>query len=211
MFKLLIVLFFGIQFVHAQSGEWKFVKKTEGIVIYHRKSGNGTLKDVKIETNFDCNLSTITEALLDVSAFKRWIYKIEFSKVLKVHNPNHVEYYNRINMPWPSTDRDLVATNKVTQNVNTKEVISEDVCNWKALQEDKDYIRIKDFYARWSFRPIQNGVSGTYIFHSDPGGDLPNAVINMFIDEGPVQSIKGLKKLIKEPKYSSSNSHGIVN
>ena len=211
MFKLLIVLFFGIQFVHAQSGEWKFVKKTEGIVIYHRKSGNGTLKDVKIETNFDCNLSTITEALLDVSAFKRWIYKIEFVKVLKVHNPNHVEYYNRINMPWPSTDRDLVATNKVTQNAITKEVISEDVCNWKALQEDKDYIRIKDFYARWSFRPIQNGVSGTYIFHSDPGGDLPNAVINMFIDEGPVQSIKGLKKLIKEPKYSSSNSHGIVN
>lgn len=209
MVRLIILLCFGLHSVLGQTGEWKFIKKTEGISIYHRKTGS--LKDVKIETTFDCNLSTIIEALLDVSAFKRWIYKVEFAKVLKVHTFNHVDYYNRINMPWPSEDRDLVATIKVSQNAITKEVISEDVCNWKSFPEDKDFIRIKDFYAKWSFKPTQNGVNGIYILHSDPGGDLSNAVINMFIDEGPLQSIKMLKKLIKEPKYISGKSHGIVN
>jgi START domain len=195
----------------AQTNDWKFIKATNGISIYHKKAEKGNLKDVKIETTFDCNLSTITEALLDVPAFNKWIYKIEYSKMLKAHTNNHVEYYNRINMPWPSADRDLVATNKMTQNPTTKEVISEDFCNWKGLPEKKDLIRIKDFYAKWSFKPMAIGVRGTYIFHSDPGGDLPNAVINLFIDEGPVNSIKGLKKLIKEEKYINSNSHGIVN
>lgn len=195
----------------SQSTEWKFIKKVEGIAIYHRNSGVGNLKDVKIETTFDCNLSTVTEALLDVSAFTKWIYKVEYAKILKVHNPNHVEFYEKINMPWPAQDRDVVVINKVKQNKETKEVISEDSCNWTGLPISKDYVRIKDFYARWVFQPTPTGVKGTYIFHSDPGGDLPSSVINLFINEGPVNSIKGLKALVRLEKYKNSNSHNIIN
>ena len=195
----------------AQNNDWKFVKKSDGISIYHRKVGNGNLKDVKIETIFDSNLSTITEALLDVSSFNKWIYKVDYSKILRIVSPNQVEYYNRIDMPWPTSDRDIVAINKLYQNPITKEVISEDICNWKGLAEKKDIVRIKDFYAKWSFIPTSNGVKGTYIFHSDPGGELPAAVVNLFIDEGPVNSIKGLKRMLKLEKYINSNSHNIVN
>lgn len=195
----------------SQASDWKFIKKTDGISIYHKKVGNGNLKDVKIETMFDSNLSTITEALLDVPAFNKWIYKVEYSKILRVINGSQVEYYNRINMPWPSTDRDIVAINKVSQNPNTKEVISEDICNWKGLAEKKDLVRIKDFYAKWTFIPTRNGVKGTYIFHSDPGGDLPSAVVNLFINEGPVNSIKGLKNMLKLDKYKNNNTHNIIN
>ena len=31
-------------------------------------------------------------------------------------------------------------------------------------------------------------------FHSDPGGDLPVAMVYLFTDEGPINSLKGLKK-----------------
>jgi START domain len=210
-FFVAIVLFFFPSSGFSQINDWKFVKKTDGISVYHRKIGNGNLKDVKIETMFDSNLSTITEALLDVPAFNKWIYKVEFSRVLRVVSSNQVEYYNRINMPWPSTDRDIVAINKITQNSVTKEVISEDICNSKGLAEKKDLVRIKDFYAKWTFTPTANGIKGTYIFHSDPGGDLPAAVVNLFIDEGPVNSIKGLKNMLKLDKYKNSNSHNIIN
>ncbi|MCP9767876.1 hypothetical protein EGI22_08120 [Lacihabitans sp. LS3-19] len=195
----------------SQTSDWKFIKKVDGITIYHRNSGIGNLKDVKIETTFDCNLSTVTEALLDVSAFTKWIYKVEYAKTLKVHNPNHVEYYEKINMPWPAQDRDVVVINKVKQHKETKEVVSEDNCNWTGLPVSKDYVRIKEFYAKWVFQPTASGVKGTYIFHSDPGGDLPSAVVNMFINEGPVNSIKGLKALVKLDKYKNSNSHNIIN
>ncbi|WP_255038302.1 START domain-containing protein [Lacihabitans soyangensis] len=198
-------------FSYSQSNDWKFVKKIDGISIYHRKVGNGNLKDVKIETTFDSNLSTIVEALLDVPSFNKWIYKVEYSKTLRIIGPNQVEYHNRINMPWPAVDRDIVAINKISQNAVTKEVISEDVCNWKGLPLDKNFVRIKDFYAKWTLNVVNGGVKGTYIFHSDPGGDLPAAMVNLFIDEGPLNSIKGLKKMIALDKYKTRNSHGIVN
>ena len=207
---LLIAIFITFDCV-SQTGEWKFIKKVDGISIYHRKIGGGNLKDVKIETFFDANLSTVVEALLDVPSFNKWIYKVEYSKVVRTIDRRQVEYYNRINMPWPAADRDLVAINRLSQNLTTKEVISEDLCSWKGLPENKDYVRIKDFYAKWTFTPSDSGVKGTYVFHSDPGGDLPPAVVNLFIDEGPVNSIKGLKKLILLEKYRSKNSHGIVN
>jgi hypothetical protein len=197
--------------VGAQTNDWKFIKRVDGISIYHKKVGNGILKDVKIETNFDSNLSTIVEALLDVSSFSKWIYKVDYSKVVRTIDKSQTEYYNRINMPWPVADRDLVAINRLSQNPKTKEVISEDICNWKGLAENKDLIRIKDFYAIWTFIPTSTGVRGTYIFHSNPGGDMPASMVNLFIDEGPVNSIKGLKKMLLLEKYKSKSSHNIQN
>jgi hypothetical protein len=210
--SFMFVFFFGVNYsCFSQTNDWKFVKKTEGISIYHRKVGDGNLKDVKIETTFDSNLSTIVEVLLDVPSFNKWIYKVEYSKILKVIGSNEVEYYNRINMPWPAVDRDIVAVNKLSQNLKTKEVISEDICHWKGLPIDKDFVRIKDFYAKWIFNATNNGVKGTYFFHSEPGGDLPVAMINLFIDEGPLNSIKGLKKMIVLDKYKLRSTHNIVN
>ena len=208
-----IFIFFLLQFEgYSQSNDWKYIKTKDGISIYHRKVGKVNLKDVRIETIFDSNLSTITEALLDVPSFNKWIYKVSYSKVTKFVNKNEVEYYNRIDMPWPAQDRDLVAINRLTQNRNTKEVVSEDICNWQGQPEIKDFVRIKDFSAKWTFVPLPSGqVKGVYFFHSDPGGDLPAAMVNLFIDEGPINSIIGLKKLLVLEKYKSHNSHNIVN
>lgn len=214
MRSIVIILIFNFVAVFScfsQSNDWKFIKKTDGISVYHRKVGNGNLKDVKIETTFDSNFSTIVEALLDVPSFNKWIYKVEYSKTIRVIGSNQVEYHNRINMPWPAVDRDIVAINKLSQNSVTKEVISEDICNWKGLPIDKDFVRIRDFYAKWTFNVSNGGVKGTYIFHSDPGGDLPAAMVNLFIDEGPLNSIKGLKKMITLDKYKTKNTHGIIN
>jgi hypothetical protein len=72
-------------------------------------------------------------------------------------------------------------------------------------------LRVTDFHAKWVFTPTSNGIKGVYTLHSDPAGELPDVVINMFVDEGPVNSMKALKKMIKEKKYIQSSSHGIIN
>lgn len=208
---LIFFFFLNLKISFAQTSDWKFIKKVDGISVYHRKSGINNLKDVKIETLFDGNLSSVAESILDVSSFSKWIYKVNYSKILKVYNPNHIEYYNRINMPWPATDRDICVINKVSQNHSSKEVIIEDVANPKALPVNSDFVRIKDFYAKWVLTPTSTGVKGVYIFHSDPAGELPTSIINLLIDEGPINSIKGLKELIKQEKYKKTNSHNIIN
>jgi hypothetical protein len=193
----------------AQKSEWKYIKNIDGIKIYHKKNGN--LKDVKVETTFSAPMSNVVEALLDVSSFSKWIYKVKYSKIIKIVSPFQTIYYNQIDMPWPSKDRDLVALNTVKQDPKTKVVVSEDIVNSSDFPKYDDFIRIKDFYAKWTFTPTDKGVAGEYIFHSDPGGDLPDALINLLIDEGPVNSIKAFKKLINDKKYQYTNSRKILN
>ncbi|MGL5075780.1 MAG: START domain-containing protein, partial [Waterburya sp.] len=165
----------------------------------------------KIVTEFDANLSTVVEALLDVPAFPSWIYKIKSGKVLEKPNLMTTKYYNQINLPWPAKDRDLVVLSKVSQNKTSKVVTAEDTNLPTAIPENPDYIRIKDFYAKWVFTPTDKGVHGEYIIHSDPSGDLPETIVNMFVDEGPYNSIKAFKKHLKNPKYHTLNTRGIIN
>jgi hypothetical protein len=114
--KLIVLLVFLFIFKgFTQSSDWKFIKKVDGISIYHRNSGIGNLKDVKIETTFDCNLSTVTEALLDVSAFTKWIYKVEYAKILKVHKPNQIEFYEKIKL-WNESNN-FIKSNTTQKNI----------------------------------------------------------------------------------------------
>ncbi|MCA0365574.1 MAG: hypothetical protein LCH67_16145 [Bacteroidetes bacterium] len=195
-------------FTYAQN-DWKFVKNTEGIKVYNKKVGN--LKDVKIELTFDCEMSTLIEVLMDIPNFPKWIYKVKYSKFIKNMGHNQRLYYNQIDMPWPVKDRDMVGMSKITQNPVTKEVVLEDIGQNKGMPINPDYLRVTDFHAKWILTPTSNGIKGVYTLHSDPAGELPDVVINMFVDEGPVNSMKALKKMIKEKKYIQSSSYGIIN
>jgi hypothetical protein len=209
LFIQILLFFLSILFVHAQkTSEWKFVKNENGIKVYNKKEGK--LDDVKIETVFDCKISTLTEAMVDVSAFPQWIYKLKSAKVTKQVSQNQAEVYTIIDMPWPTKDRDLIVTNKISQNPKTKEVTLEDVAIPKAIPEQEDIVRIKDFYTKWVLKPSSDGIHASYFFHSDPGGDMPDFLTNLFINEGPVQSIKSLKKLIKNKKYQNNTTHKII-
>lgn len=189
--------------------DWKFVKNTDGIKVYNKKSGG--LKDVKIEITFDCNMSTLIEVLMDISSFPKWIYKVKTAKIVKTISQNQRIYYDQIEMPWPVKDRDLVGLSKITQNPATKEVILEDFGQTKGVPLNPDYIRVTDFHAKWVLTPTSSGIKGVYTLHSDPAGELPDAVVNLFVDEGPVNSMKALRKMIKEKKYSQVNNYGIIN
>ncbi len=59
-----------------------------------------------------------------------------------VLGPNQIEYHNRINMPWPAVDRDTVGIDKLSHNLVRKKVISEDLCNWKCLPINKEFVII---------------------------------------------------------------------
>jgi hypothetical protein len=207
--RFLIIWAFFVSFkLNAQN--WQYIKSTEGIKVYHKKVGK--LKDVKIETEFNASLSTVCHALLDVPSFQKWIYKVESSKVLKSYGPRQTLIHNFIDMPWPAKNRDLVFMNKLSQNTDSKEVVSEDFCMAKSEPIDKNYVRVTDFYAKWVFKPSPSGgVLATYIIHSDPGGDLPDTVTNLFIDEGPINSIKAFKKLLTDKKYGNLNTLKILN
>jgi hypothetical protein len=195
----------------SQESTWKFVKETNGVKVYFRTIANSNLNEVKIQTTFNSNLSTIVEALRDVNAYREWVYKAAYSYTVKEFSANEMEYYNKFNFPFPLDDRDVVIHSKILQNPQNKVVTSVSYAKLDIVPENKNVVRIKDFHSKWTFIAKNNLVYGEYIFKSNPGGNIPAWLINLSLDEGPIKTIQNFKQQLQLDKYIKANSLGILN
>lgn len=207
--KLIVILFLQFVFVNitkAQSEEWRFIKETKGVKVFYRSDPNSNINQVKITTIFDADIATIITALTDVQAFPKWVYGINESKMVKKISNSEIIYHNKIGFPWPMSNRDIVIHSLISQDEQSKVVTSVSHAVLKELPIDKDFIRIKKFNSTWTFEPNTSGVAATYIFSSDPGGNIPAWAVNMALDQGPVQTIRNFKKLLLLPEYHTNHA-----
>jgi hypothetical protein len=211
-FSIFTFLLFNAFFVLAQDNKpWKFVKEVDGIKTYYRAIPNSNINEVKIQTTINSNLSTIIEVLIDVPTYKKWAYKVTSSSLVKTVGLGEHEYYNKIDFPWPLKDRDIVIHSKIQQNNKTKIVTSISYANSVGVAENQEMVRIKNFNSKWTFIPKDNFVLAEYVFKSDPGGNIPAWLVNLSLDEGPIKTIKGLKKILLLEKYKNINTLKIIN
>ena len=56
---------------------------------------------------------------------------------------------------------------------------------------------------KWVITPTtEHTINVEYSLFTDPGGNMPAWLINMFITKGPLESFKKLKEQIKNPLYT---------
>jgi hypothetical protein len=200
--KLLTLFVTTFSFAQRPSPEWRFIKEVEGVKVYYRESQDSNIKEVKMQTTFNANLSSIVECLKDVDNYPKWVYKATYSKMLLKYNDNDVVYYNYIDFPWPMQDRDIAVQSRISQDAKTRVVTSESFAKWDAEPFKKDVVRIQEFKSKWTLTPIADGkVWGEYVFRSNPGGNIPTLLINSSLAEGPLRTLKGFKNLLQDAKY----------
>jgi len=200
---LLILLTFPV-FSKAQKGDWKLKKEKDGIEIYTKNCTANNLKEIKIITILEASLSSITAALSDIDAYPEWVYKCIGSKSLYAVGGQETYFYTETNLPWPFQNRDLVLHNITFQDPETKTVFSSSVTA-EGIEPEKDgIVRVPYLVSKWVFTPLKDGtVHLNYYLNSDPGGSIPDWLVNMAIDQGPFQTMKKFKELVKKEKYKN--------
>lgn len=196
---------------HAQEAKWRFIKEKDGIKVFYRKSASKELNEVMIQTTFNTNLSTIVAAFNDFDAYPNWVYKSVKSYLVKTLNQNEIEYYNKFDFPFPLDDREIVIHNKIEQNPQNKVVTSISYASTANIPLETNTVRIKEFNSKWTFIPKNGIIYGEYIFKSSPGGNIPVWLVNLTLDEAPIQTIKNFKKQLILPKYKTANPFNIIN
>ncbi len=209
--KGLVLALFIVMNVTAQEAKWRFVKEAHGIKVYYRDIPKHNLNEVKIQTTFNTNLSTIVEALRDVETYPNWVYKASSSKIIKRFGDNEMIYYNKLDFPWPLSDRDIAIHTKIVQDQNSKEVTSISFAVPNSIPKNQDLVRILEFNSMWVFKPINGKVQAEYTFKSNPGGNIPAWMVNMSLDEGPIKTIQNFKKILVSKKYLIRNDLTINN
>lgn len=186
--------------------EWEYQGEKEGIEVYFREPVDSDLKQLKMTMFFDAPLSTIVAALEDVEAIPEWVYKVTEASIIKEVSPTEYYYYNRLDFPWPLSDRDLICRSTFQQDPKTKVAIytSTGVHDMLPIRKEEDIVRIKEVNIKWVFTPQVDGrLKLDYYLSSDPAGDIPSWIVNLAVDHGPVKTMTAFRTLLKKEKYQN--------
>ncbi len=194
------------------NSEWEFKKEKEGIKIFTRESKESNIKELKITFRLEASLSSIVALISNVDAYQNWVYRCSMSKTLKKINDFESFDYYRVDFPWPLSDRDMVVLTKIEQDANTKVITALTTCRPEVAEKVDDFIRITDHTNQWIFTPISSNITDVhYTLKSDPAGNIPSWLVNMAIDQGPVQTMMRLRKILKSDEYRHKQVAGITN
>jgi len=189
----------------AQEAKWELKKDKKDLKIYVREASDSPFKELSMKFTVDASMSAIVALLQDIEAIPDWVYKCEEAHVVKEVSDEEVYYYNLIDFPWPLSDRDFVLHSKLTQDPVTKIMRSESWVVEDMLPVKDGVVRITSTHLWWEFTPQPDGkIAIDYYLKSDPGGYLPAWIVNLAIDQGPIQTIKRFKKELDKPKYKNA-------
>lgn len=206
---ILLFCFLGASSAYADPGSgepekdgWKLKKETEYIKVYYRESENSRVNELKLTTTVRSSLSALVSMLRDVPNYPNWIYKCTVATPLGSASAAQGRYYTELDFPWPLQNRDMIAFSSLRQDPKTKVVTIQVEGKPRFMEEKRGIVRIETLSLEWVLTPLPGGkVRIDYQLLSDPGGMLPAWLINLALDQGPTQTIRGLREQVKRKKY----------
>lgn len=202
---VLFVFFLSVSVFQARSQDrWTLIKNEKGIMVYTKSTDTSRIKSVKTVMYLKTSLSSLVALIHDVQNHHNWVYNNEYGEMLEQSSPMMAVCYTQTDLPWPVSDRDVVATIRITQYPVTKEVdiYSESKNNFFA--EKEGFVRIKRFHAIWRLIPeIEGLVRVEYELYIDPAGNIPAWIANMTIKKGPYKTMLNLQKEILCDRYKN--------
>jgi hypothetical protein len=204
--NLLLLPFLGFT---QKKDPWILKNDKDNVKVFYRKTTD--IHEVKLTASIKTTVPGLVQLLSEVDLYPSWGYKVAYSKLLEKVSDTEMYYYSRIDFPWPLQDRDLIMHTKLTQDPVTKIVTATSTAAPDYLPVNKDLERIRVANTKWTIIGNLNGWTYVeYYIYSSPGGNIPDWAINLAIDVGPRETIKGIKKLIPAPKYQDAELDYIV-
>lgn len=182
--------------VFAQKGVWKLAKSGEGVEVYTRSTEGKKTKSFKAQTIVDYSLEEVAKLLDDVSRYNQWQDNCEVSELVKRIDENEQVGRYTSPTPWPFTDRDVVMRmRKEEQSDGSIKYFLQSTPD--AYPRDDDFMRIEDAEGLWFVKPVgPEKTEVIYEFYADPGGNVPNWLVNMFIVQGPFNSFVRMRETL---------------
>lgn len=177
------------------SAGWNLRKDKHGIKVYTRDHKNEGVLEYLAITSIDARIEKLVEIIHDVENYPDWTENCETASVYKILSDSSRIEYMTTKVPWPLEDRDVVMEFVVSSHTNEYfEAILRSVPD--AVPESEDYVRIHISEGNWIFKEIgENKVEIIHQFLSEPGGNIPMWIVNMFIVSGPYKTLLNLKHL----------------
>ncbi|ELB2281248.1 START domain-containing protein [Vibrio alginolyticus] len=176
---------------------WQFESDKDGITIYSREHSDG-LVEIRARMFTPTSYGAFLTLLEDSDNIPNWIDNASHSRVLNQISATENIVYTQFKAPWPAKNRDMVTYSKywVDDLGFTIEIKS---APDSYLAEQNGYVRIRSVDATWELQKLTNDTTLVeYKAFADPGGLLPNWLINKLSKESAWATFSNLRKELPE-------------
>ncbi len=178
--------------------DWNFIKEKDGIRIYTRNDETNPVKSYKGEATLNTTMEKISRIIGRIESFEWWDKDISEIQVLEYKEEEFIRYYLVYDVPWPLDDRDLCVESKITNDTVTGVRTVHAVPMPGVIPEKPGLVRITNYWQKWVMEPVEEGKVHVVLEGSvDPGGAIPNWIVNMVITDTPYNIIRKVREKVE--------------
>ena len=169
-----------------------------GVQVYTRSVKNYPIKAFKATSTIDANPDQILEVLFDIKNYSEWVANCRATTILRKDSETRVYFYLEIDAPFPVADRDLVQSAELSKiNIYTTELIISN--HPDMIESKKGMVRMPKSDGKWTIKMIDDSRSFVQLeMMNDPGGSLPNWLVNAMITGSPFKTMSNLRNKFAE-------------
>lgn len=205
---LLLLALFAAESLAAEKEEtkWNLVKDKQGIKVYTRKVKGIDFKAFRGVTTVETSLASLVALVTDVKAAPTWLANCTRCELLQQINARETLTCAFSKSPaWPVKHRDMVTHNVWVRDDDTSMITLRQTAKPDHIPAKKNVVRIKRLECLWQFTPKPDGiVEIVYQSVSDPGGSIPQWLVNSSVVSQPYQTLQKIRKVIKQDKYQQA-------
>lgn len=194
--------FFCLSTALKSQDKWTFKKEKDGVQVFVRNSRKGNIKEIKTIITVRSSLAGAVKMIRDVENYPNWVYKCRKGSMVEYISAKEFYFYNHSDFPWPLRDRDLIFRCTTYQDTTNLTVYSMSSSTPEKLPMADGLIRVDRAHSNWTFTPLENGyIEVVYHLLVDPGGSIPDWMVNFALDIGPVHSMIRFKETVETAPY----------
>ena len=193
---LLLLISWGVPVYSDSEIGWKKVKERDGVIVYEKEIGDRTaFRGVAL---LEGTPEKLVGILHNTERWRYWIEDLDEGRELERISPFHAIYYQAIDTLFPASNRDLVFESVITREADSSILIKMRSIEHPLAPETVG-VRATLLYTSYKIEPLpENRMKVVFENLSDPGGRLPNFLVDWASKSYPISLIQGLQKEMME-------------
>ena len=184
---------------------WERAKNANGIEVFVRPVPGSAIKEFKAVTEVKGSISSVLALFEDAGSYTKWMYRCTEAKILHHKNDYERITYNVTSSPWPVEDRDIAVKSVISQNKTTAVVTIALTGLPEYIPAKSRKVRMTKLNGYWLIEPLGNGrLRVTYKLHSEPGGSVPDTLVNSALVDIPYNTLNNLRKMVNQSPYKDA-------
>ncbi|MEM9177465.1 MAG: START domain-containing protein [Myxococcota bacterium] len=180
----------------AQADDWALSREENGIVVHTRPVADSGIDEFRGVAEVDAPAEALVALLRDSARLKEWFPNTPESKLIDREGAISNQY-SVLATPWPISDRDNVLRSVLSRDATTGVVEITLAANPDHYPEQDGRVRVRRANGVWRFEPLsESRTRVTFQMHLEPGGGIPQWMINARVVETPYEALTNLREII---------------